>query len=364
MNSEITRKVIMRPFDAHLHLRSGELLKSIFVDSVFLVDALIMGNLSDDEGNPIPVDNLERLSAYRHEINSVGRQVLKFFKPVMTIMLTPRTTVETIRECAYFAKTLKFIPGKTSTGSEGGVALEALQDYYPVFEEVRSQGMTFAIHAERLIDDNGKEIPEEYREVMALPYVHKLIQDMPGLKISIEHVSTKEACELVMKSQDNVVGTITAHHVYFDEMSLYDADRVLVPGFYCKPVLKKQNHKQAVIRAMLSGSPKFFFGSDSAPHPWEKKFGSAVPAAGIFSAPVAIGLITEIFAKHNKLGLLENFFSVYGRNFYDIAMPNSTIMITNGLFYRKKIPNHIGRYKVPVLRGGTYLEWNVVVVKM
>lgn len=341
---------IAAPFDAHAHFRDGKTLNSIIhYTAKFFGDAVAMGNLKQ------PVDDLELLMNYYWEI----KKATKFypgFNPVMTIMLTLKTTVEIIQSCAPHAKVLKFIPASTSTNAQPGICLEDLEDYYPILEEVKCQNMIFSIHAERIRDDNGKEIPDAERERAALPFVEKLIKDIPGLKIIIEHVSTKEACELVLTSPNNVAATITAHHSCFNDSSLYNG-AILNPEFYCKPVLKSIEDMMFVRKMMLSGNPKFFFGSDSAAHPGSMKFGKTPPAAGIFSAPVAIPLIAEVFAKAGKLDDLENFISVFGRKFYGLPMPTKGIIISDE--HPWVVPKTVGDEEIPVLMGGQKLKWSI-----
>jgi len=347
---------IKKPFDAHVHLRQGVILRDVipFTANIFQA-AVVMGNLAE------PVDNLKRLLAYRQEILSAAKSCPNStFTPIMTIMLTPRTTVETIKTCAPFAKVLKFIPANTSTNAQAGISLENLKEYYPVIEEASQQGMIFSIHAERIQDDQGDIIPEPDRELAALPYVKNIIQEFPGLKIIVEHLSTKEACDLVLSSSENVAGTITAHHALFNEFSLRDCPSYLKPEFYCKPVLKSSRHQATVKWAMLSGSTKLFFGSDSAPHPAAKKFCSA-PAAGIFSAPVAIPLLTEVFAQEGKLNLLENFLSFSGRWFYGLPIPNEELIISYNNQRARRVPERIGADDIPVLLGGQELFWKTIV---
>jgi len=347
-----TKVTIKKPFDAHVHLRQGNILKDVLPHTANIFErAVAMGNLAE------PVDDLSRLLDYHQEIMNATPGRLRF-RPVMTIMLTPRTTVKTIKTCAPYAQVLKFIPAHTSTNAQAGVSLENLEGYYPVLKEAEKQGMIFSIHAERIKDDQGNFIAEAERESAALPFVRKIIRDFPDLKIVVEHVSTSEACALVLASTDNVAGTITAHHALFNELSLKDKLDNLNPNFYCKPVLKSLHHQLAIKRQMLSGSPKFFFGSDSAPHPAEKKL-LPTPAAGIFSAPTAVPLIVAAFAEDGKLERLENFLSINGRKFYDLPIPKEEITIRYDDKDRWRAPETIGEDKIPVLIGGQELFWKI-----
>ncbi|MFA5024454.1 MAG: hypothetical protein WC523_05895 [Patescibacteria group bacterium] len=345
---------ILKPFDAHVHLRQGTILRDVIPFTADIFEAAVaMGNLAE------PVDNLSRLLAYRQEILKAA-EIYPEFNPIMTIMLTPHTTVETIKVCAPYAKVLKFIPANTSTNAQAGVSLENLSEYYPVLEEVKKQGLIFSIHAERIQDDGGKTIAEADRELAALPFVKKIIRDFPNMKIIVEHLSTKEACDLVLSSPENVAGTITAHHALFSESFLRARFNNLKPEFYCKPVLKSIGHQTTIKLAMLSGSAKLFFGSDSAPHPAAKKFANP-PAAGIFSAPVAIPLIAEVFARYGKLNLLENFLSISGRMFYGLPIPNKEIVIYYDRRSTNRVPEVIGEDKIPVLLGGEELFWKTAI---
>lgn len=346
------KQKIIAPFDAHAHFRTDDMLKDVIgCTAKIFDDAVFMGNLKK------PVDDLYELTNYYWKIKkALQDQNIPFFNPTMTIMLTLNTTIDTIKMCALYAKVLKFIPASTSTNAQLGIRLEDLEKYYDVLKEVRNQNMIFSIHAERITDDNGQEIPDADREEAALPFIEKLIHDIPRLKIVIEHVSTKKACELVLRSSDNVAATITSHHVSFNDSMLYNSDGAINPEYYCKPVLKSEENRAFVESMMLSGNPKFFFGSDTAPHPGEMKFKES-PAAGIFSAPVALPLIIEKFYQAGELRRLENFVSVFGRKFYGLKIPTRKVTITNENLWM--VPEKVGRENVPVLMGGTMMQWSV-----
>lgn len=336
---------IIAPFDAHVHLRNGGMLQDVigYTARIFY-DAVVMGNLKD------PVDNLEKLTKYYWEIDKALRdQKIPFFNPTMSIMLTLNTSVDTIKRCALFARVLKFIPASTSTNAQPGIRLEDLESYYHILREVQNQNMIFSIHAERITDDDGNEIPDAKREEAALPFIEKLISDMPKLKIIIEHVSTRKACELVINAPANVAATITAHHVAFNNSRLYYDDGNIDYKYYCKPVLKSEKDRAFVERVMLSGNPKFFFGSDSAPHSWEMKHKNP-PAAGLFSAPVAIPLIIGGFWQDGKIKDFENFVSIFGRKFYGLKIPTRKVTISDDEFWISK--ETVGDEGIPVLLGG------------
>ena len=350
-----TRITIRAPFDAHVHLREDQILQDVIAYTARnCATAVAMGNLIQ------PVDSFDRVNNYFNQIKAAANIAgYPRFEPIMTIMLTPNVTIETIKACSKIAKVLKLIPVGASTNSESGVPLEDIEKYYPILEEVRNQNMIFSIHAERIKDDNGKDIPEELREAAALPFVEKIIQDLPKLKIIIEHVSTKEACELVIRSPRNVAGTITAHHAFLNDSYLRPGTKSF-PNFYCKPILKDDRDYQFVEKTMLNDTfDKFFFGSDSAPHPAYKKFDTVPPAAGLFSAPLAIELVTEMFDRAHNLDRLENFLSIAGREFYGLKEPKLEIIIMKDDRIEFSIPEQIGHDKIPVLLGGETTKWHV-----
>jgi len=338
------------PFYAHDHPREGEMLKEIIHHVANLCQAaVIMNNLKE------PTDDLDRLIARHQEIREATKAYPDFL-PVMSIMMTPRTTVNTIRACAPDAKLLKLIPTGASTNSQTGVALENLKSYYPVLEELEKQGMIFSVHAERTHDDNGEEIPESDREEAAISIMERIIRDFPGLHLSIEHPSTKRMCELVLASSKNVVGPLTVHHPLFNDLLLRDRFGKINPDWYCKPVLKSEENRRFIEEMMLSGLEKFFLGPDSAAHPYSKKFDTYPPYAGIYSAPVIMPLLAECFARAGKLDRLENFSSTYGMKFYGLKKNSKKIIV-----WRDDepwtVPEFVGSERIPVLMGGRELYW-------
>ncbi|MFA5754003.1 MAG: amidohydrolase family protein [Patescibacteria group bacterium] len=346
-----TQISIFDPLDAHLHIRQGQMMKDVLpYTAAHCGAAVIMGNLAE------PIDDLDRLLCYRYEVQQVIDELKLSFTPIMTIMLTPHTTVEIIRACAPEAKVLKLIPANTSTNSKTGVALGDLRKCYPILEELQKHEMIFSIHAEQIMD-SGKLVAEEDREEAALPFVERIIRDFPGLKIIIEHVSTRAACQLILESPKNVAGTITAHHAIFSDLFLKNPQGGIRPEFYCKPVLKSEKNRETVAWSMLSDCGRFFFGSDSAPHPWAKKFESDPPAAGIFSAPSAIPFITEAFFQAGRLDGLENFLSVYGRKFYGLPYATKKVTLRRDPDNKFTFPLTVGEDKIPVLAGGHTQRW-------
>lgn len=329
---------IIKPDDMHCHLRQGEMLKSVVDFSNVFGKVVVMGNLVK------PIIRAININRYRKEILSHNPK----FKPIMAVMLTKQTTPKILQD-AYSAnaKLLKLIPGGTSTNSSDGVRFESIKEYYPVIKIAEKLKIILSIHAELDIDSNGKNIKEVEREKAAIPYLKQIIKDFPKLKIIIEHASTKAILDFVKKAPKNVGATLTVHHSFINYSDVFNNNGNIINAFnYCKPIAKSEKDRQAVVSAMTSGNPKFFFGSDSAPHSIDKKQASP-PAAGIFSAPLAIPLLCQIFSENNKLDKLENFTSCFGADFYGLPRNKEKIEILEKEWI---VPN---KYKniVPFLAG-------------
>ncbi len=341
---------IRKPDDFHVHLRSGEMLKNVIGCTADVFSrALVMGNL------PMPVVTAEDAIKYRNEIAAC---VEPGFEPIMTIMLVNKTTPEIVEKAYREAgvKVLKLIPGNTSTGSDQGVSLYDLEKYYPVLEKAEELGMIFSVHLELAAEEDGTPILFMEREKRALPYFKKLTEAFPELKIVAEHITTRELIETVKNAGPNAAGGLTYHHAVIITDDVLDESGNAKNAFnLCMPVAKSADDREAVIEAMVSGNPKFFFGSDSAPHPLEKKQ-SANPPAGIFSAPVVLAGLAEIFEAEGKLDRLENFVSRFGAEFYGLTLNTGTVELVKEDWIA---PEMIGNVKV--FRGSEVFKWKTVV---
>lgn len=232
-----------------------------------------------------------------------------------------------------------------------------IEDYYPVLREAANQKMVISIHAELAVDADGKPIDLSDQEEAAIPFVQKMIKDFPGAKIVIEHVSTRAMAEVILNAPANVAGTISVHHAALDESYRFLPDGSLDPLYHCKPVLKKKSDQEFIMRLMWSGNRKFFFGSDSAPHPLSSKSGND-PASGIFSAPIALPKLFEMFLEAGQLDKLEGFVSIFGRLFYGLPIPQQKIRFVKESWIATKF---VGHEDVPVLFGGQQFDWKVIV---
>lgn len=336
------------PDDMHFHPRKGKMLQEVLMyTSKIFSRGIVMGNL------PKPVVMADDAEVFREEIISVDPE----FQPLMTIMLTKRTTPEIIREAFKRGiRFLKYIPGNMSTNSEDGVPLSELHKYYPVFETMQELGMVLLGHWEFPLNIFGNLVPEFGRERQAIRYLDEIVKFFPRLIITVEHASTREMIEYVERAPANIVATLTVHHALLTYDDVCDGNgKIYNPHHYCKPIAKSSQDREAVVKAMISGNRKFFFGSDSAPHPESAKRKNP-PAAGIFTAPVVLPLLGEIFEKNNALDILSNFVSRSGAESYDLPLNDGEITLKKEPWI---VPEYVDGSDVRIFWGGKKLNWQV-----
>lgn len=306
------RLSIRYAFDAHLHLRRGDMLRRVLPQTLPWCDrALVMPNTDP------PILTAQDAEAYRQEILAAGRSN---FEVLMTIKLVPSTTPKIIRE-ARAANVLagKYYPKNTTTNSADGV--EDIHSLYPVFEAMEEIGMVLCLHG---------EMPNTCcldSEVKFLGTLKALANDFPRLKIVMEHISTEAAVRTVKRLPDTVAATITPHHLFLTIDDVCGGK--LHPHQFCKPVPKRRPDREALIDAAMSGNPKFFLGTDSAPHPQSMKE-CAEGAPGIFNAPVALPLLAQRFEEEDDRAfpqLLEDFTSRFGAQFYNLTLNQRFLVI-------------------------------------
>ena len=306
---------LTKPDDWHLHLRQGKAMSSVVgMTARQMGRAIVMPNLSP------PVKTVKQALDYRREIVSALPQSSDF-NPLMTLYLTDNTTRQdiinaSIEEHVY---AVKLYPAGATTNSESGVT--NLSNVYSALEQMQKEGVPLLVHGEVTQDDIDIFDREAiFIETVLMP----LLAKFPELKVVLEHITTKDSVDFVSSSQSTIGATITAHHL------LANRNHMLVggikPHYYCLPVLKRKvPHQDALIAAATSGNPKFFLGTDSAPH-YQNEKESACGCAGIFSAHAAIELYADAFEKANKLDMLEGFASKYGADFY--GLKRNTEIIT------------------------------------
>jgi len=344
MTTELT---LIRPDDWHLHLRDGDGLKAVLPDTARqFARAIVMPNLRP------PVTTAEAALAYYQRIQQ-ALPVRLVFEPLMTLYLTDNTPAKEIAAArtSGVVHAVKLYPAGATTNSDSGVT--SLYKCASALAEMEKQGMPLLIHGE--VTDADVDVFDR-EKVFIERHLQPLLKDFPGLKVVFEHITTKDAAEFVATGPDTLGATITAHHLLMNRNAMFTGG--IRPHHYCLPVLKRETHRQALVKAAISDSGKFFLGTDSAPHPKSAKEASC-GCAGMYTAHAAIELYAEAFEEAGALDKLEGFASFYGPDFYNL--PRNTDKIT----LRKEswlVPETIPFAEdvlVP-LRAGQTVAWRLV----
>ena len=341
------RLTLLRPDDWHIHLRDGAALAQTVADAARTFGrAIVMPNLVP------PVRNAHEADAYRQRILT-ARPAGSRFEPLMVLYLTDNTTAEDIRQAkaSGFVHAAKLYPAGATTNSDSGVT--RIDSIFPVLEAMTEVGLPLLVHGEVTrgeidVFDREKAFIDEH--------MSRVVERFPTLKVVFEHITTADAAQFVREASANVGATITAHHL------LYNRNHMLVggirPHFYCLPILKRNIHQEALLDAATSGNPKFFLGTDSAPHAQHAKE-TACGCAGCYTAYAAIELYAEAFETRNALDKLEGFASQFGADFY--GLPRNTDHIT---LVREdwQAPSELpfGEHRLMPLRAGETLRWRVL----
>jgi dihydroorotase len=304
---------ILRPDDWHVHFRDGELLtETVLATARSFNRAIAMPNL-----NP-PLTNVELAKDYEKRLLQACPEG-NSFQPLVTLYLNSETSPEEIRRAQKSGiLAAKLYPAGATTNSASGV--KSIFHLNPVFAEMAEQGMILLVHGEV----TTPEVDIFDREkVFIEQYLRKITEDFPKLKIVFEHITTKDAVDFVNESSENIAATVTPQHLMLNRNDLLVGG--IKPHNYCLPVLKRSVHQQALREAVVSGSKKFFLGTDSAPHEKKEKE-SACGCAGCYSAPAAIELYAQVFDEMGALNQLEGFASLHGADFY--GLPRNKDKIT------------------------------------
>ena len=309
---ENTHLDILKPDDWHVHLREGHILSQVLP---FTYDnfgsALIMPNLDK------PVENISLAEDYYAEI---CRQIPKEIKftPHMTLYLTNCLTQDEIKKVSNhrYIKAIKMYPRGATTNSESGIS--NIAEFYPLFEAMEKNKVILSIHGE--VTDEKVDVFER-EKVFIERVLTKIINNFPNLRIVLEHITSADAVKFIEKHK-NIGATITNHHLMVNRNIMLS--KGIRPDFYCAPILKTEYDRLALVQAAISGSDKFFLGTDSAPHVNGKKI-SACGCAGIFSSPLAVPLLIQLFEKHNSLDTIEKFMSKNGRGFYGLEQQQDRV---------------------------------------
>jgi dihydroorotase len=298
-----------------------------------------------------PVVNVDDAAAYRERLLAAAAGTS--FEPLMTLYLTDNTAPETIRRAreSGFVHAVKYYPAGATTNSDSGVT--ELAKAYPAIAAMEEAGMPLLLHGE-VVDP---EVDVFDREAVFIErHLVQLMKDFPKLKIVLEHITTRQAAEFVAAAPANVAATVTVHHLLYNRNAMFKGG--IRPHLYCLPVLKREQHRQALVAVAISGNSKFFLGTDSAPHAVGAKE-SACGCAGIYSAHAAIELYAEVFEDAGALDKLEAFASFYGADFYGLPRHADTITLRRESW---TVPASLGmgaETLVP-LRAGETIRWRVV----
>ncbi len=337
---------LTRPDDWHLHVRDGDALRAVAPHTARqFARAIIMPNL-----NP-PVTTTEQALAYRGRIlDAVPPE--SDFQPLMTLYLTDTTAPAEIARAKASGHVVagKLYPAGATTHSASGVT--DVRKIYPVLEAMQAQGLRLLVHGE--VTDPAVDIFD--REAVFIERVLiPLVRDFPALKIVLEHITTQDAADYVREAPVTVAATITAHHLLYNRNAIFQGG--IRPHYYCLPVLKRERHRQALLQAATGGNPKYFLGTDSAPHPRQGKE-AACGCAGCYTAYAALELYAEAFESAGALDRLEAFASVHGPDFYGLPRNAGTITLRRQM---TPVPEYLafGDDQLVPLRAGSALAWSV-----
>jgi dihydroorotase len=336
---------ITRPDDWHIHFRDGAAMQSVLPDTTRVFGrAIAMPNLRP------PVVNVADAMAYRGRLLAAAAGTS--FEPLMTLYLTDNTTPEEIRRAraSGFVHAVKYYPAGATTNSDSGVT--ELTRAYPAIAAMEEVGMPLLLHGE-VVDP---EVDVFDREAVFIErHLTRLLRDFPKLKIVLEHITTRQAAEFVTAAPANVAATITVHHLLYNRNAMFNGG--IRPHLFCLPVLKREQHRQALVAAAISGNPKFFLGTDSAPHAVGAKE-TACGCAGIYSAHAAIELYAEAFEDAGALDRLEAFASFYGADFYGLPRHTDTLTLKRES-WDAPASLRLGDETLVPLRAGETIRWRV-----
>ena len=324
------------PLDMHLHLRDGDMLRTVApLSARDFAGALVMPNLVP------PVTTPEDVRAYKERIlEAIGEEV---FTPYMTLFFLPEYDYEFLREVKDDILAIKLYPAGITTNSEGGVDNFSLEALAPALEAMSELGIPLCVHGET----NGFVMD---REAEFIPIYERIAKRFPNLTIIMEHITTKEAVDALMR-YENLYATITLHHLY---ITLDDvAGGLLRPHLFCKPIAKRPEDRMALRKVAFMAHEKVMFGSDSAPHPREKKEAPRC-AAGVFTAPVALAALAQLFEEAGVLENLQKFLSDNAQKIYGITPPRKEVRLVKEPC---AVPERYGDV-VPMF-AGSELAWRV-----
>lgn len=340
------RLILTRPDDWHLHLRDGAALRSVLPDTARqFARAIVMPNLKP------PVTRTALAAAYRERILA-ARPADSDFQPLMTLYLTDNTTADEIERAVEsgFIHAVKLYPAGATTNSDAGVT--DLKRCYRALEAMQRVGLPLCVHGEvtdRQIDLFDRE--KVFIDTQLIP----LRRDLPALRVVFEHITTQDAADYVRDAEGDIGATITAHHLLYNRNAIFDGG--VRPHWYCLPVLKREHHRAALVAAATSGNPRYFLGTDSAPHARQDKE-SDCGCAGCYTALHALELYATAFDQAGALDRLEGFASQFGADFYRLPRNAGTVILERR---SQVIPASLPYAELDLvpLAAGQTLEWSI-----
>ena len=334
---------ILKPDDMHLHVRDGAIMANVIQDTARqFARAIIMPNLSD------PIISAFKAEQYYRAIKATSTDL----EPLMTLYFTDQLSMIELDKVKHSPHIhgVKLYPAGVTTNSESGI--DSINDCFPIFEMMEKKGIPLLLHGE--VNDPSVDIFDR-EKVFIDKYLTNICKQFPSLRIVFEHISTKEAVDFVSNSNQLVSATITPQHILLNRNDLLVGG--IKPHNYCLPIVKRSSHQKAVLNAAISGNPKFFLGTDSAPH-FRSQKESACGCAGIYSARTALEFYAQIFDENNALDKLENFSSKFGADFYGLPQNKSYITLIKKDY---EIPGSIlieNEELIPFYAGET-LKWQL-----
>lgn len=335
---------ITKPDDWHLHLRDGDLMRDVLPDTAKRFGrAIVMPNLKP------PITTVQAAAAYRQRIIDAIPKGMKF-EPLMTLYLTdnmPPTEIAKAKSSG-FIHAVKYYPAGATTNSDSGVT--ALEKTYAVLEALQQHDLPLLLHGE-VTDANIDVFDRE--KVFIDTILAPLVKKFPALRIVLEHITTSHAADYVLAAGKNIAATITAHHLLLNRNAIFQGG--IRPHNYCLPILKRESHRQALVKAATSGNAKFFLGTDSAPHAKHTKE-NACGCAGLYTSHAGIELYADAFDTVNALDKLESFASFFGADFYKLPRNAGKITLEKSSW---NVPAEIkfGDSTLVPMRAGEKILW-------
>ena len=339
---------LTRPDDWHLHLRDGAAMAAVLPDTARrFARAIVMPNLKP------PVTTVALAAAYRERILA-ALPVGMDFSPLMTLYLTDNMAPSEIdaARASGFVHAVKLYPAGATTNSDAGVT--DLKKCAATLARMEKLGLPLLVHGE--VTDPAVDVFD--REAVFIDTVLvPLLRDFPALKLVLEHITTRDGIDFVTAGGANVAGTLTAHHLLLNRNAIFAGG--IRPHHYCLPVLKRETHRRALVAAAISGSPKFFLGTDSAPHAQSTKE-AACGCAGCYTANAGIELYAEVFDAENALDKLEAFASFHGADFYGLPRNAGAITLKREARAVPASLDYLPGDRLVPLRAGESIAWRLV----